>query len=122
MASRTLHSIRALPATPGRTALPQGLRACQLSLPRQSSACGQYVLSSSYVQARVFARCQSTSQGPKRPPPPGSKQSKQQPLPSLGAVIRQGLDFSKTFSSLGNGGFRKLFRDSPGELLLAIFA
>lgn len=120
MASRTLQSIRSLPANPGRPALAQGLRACQhLSLSRQTPISGQYALVPSHIQARVFARCQSTSQSPKRGSSSGSKQ---QPLPSFGAVLRKGLDFSATFGMLSKGGFRKLFRDSPGEFLLALFA
>ena len=120
MASRTIHSIRALPTSPARPTFPQGLRACQqLSLPRQLPGRGQDVLRRAHVQARVFARCQSTSQGPKRPPPSGPKQ---QPMPSFGAILRKGLDFSAAFSMMSKGGFRKVFRDSPGELLLALFA
>lgn len=35
-------------------------------------------------------------------------------------VLRKGLDFSNLFSAFGKGGFRKLYRDSPGELILAL--
>ena len=120
MASRTLHTIRALPAYSGHPALAQHLRACQkLSLPSQPPAHCQYVSPKGHhLHACVLARCQSTSQGPRR----GSSPAPKQPPPSIGAVLRKGLDFSATFAMLGKGGFRKLYRDSPGELLLALFA
>lgn len=120
MASRALHTIRALPANPGRRALASQ----QLSLARQSPGAGQYAARHAYLQARVFARCQSTSppqnqnqnQNQKRAP-----SSKQAP-PTVGAIIRKGLDFSAVSANLGKGGFKKLFRESPGELILALIA
>lgn len=119
MASRALHTIRALPANPGRRALASQ----QLSLARQSPGAGQYAARHAYLQACVFARCQSTTppQNQNQKKAPSSKQGKQAP-PTVGAIIRKGLDFSAVSASLGKGSFKRLFRESPGELILALIA
>ena len=118
MASRALHTIRALPANPGRRALASQ----QLSLARQSPGAGQYALRHAYIQARVFARCQSTTPPPNQNQNQKKAQSSKQAPPTVGAIIRKGLDFSAVSASLGKGGFKRLFRESPGELILALIA
>jgi hypothetical protein len=40
--------------------------------------------------------------------------------PSVGAILRKALDFSWIYNSAGRQGFRRLFRDSPEELILAL--
>src|SRR5690554_1609977 len=114
MASRTLRSIRPIPTSPACSALAQGLRVRQFPSPSRDA------LEPRRLQSRLSARCQSTSDVEKRAPAPARKQSTE--LPTVGAIIRRGLDFSAAFSVFGKGGFRKLYRDSPGELILAIIA
>lgn len=124
MASRALHTIRALPANPGRRALASQ----QLSLARQSPGAGQYAVRHAYLQARVFARCQSTSppqnqnQNQNQVQNQKKAQSSKQAPPTVGAILRKGLDFSAVSANLGKGGFKRLFRESPGELILALIA
>ncbi|KAH8671024.1 hypothetical protein BX600DRAFT_509734 [Xylariales sp. PMI_506] len=64
-------------------------------------------------------RHQSSSPVPQRP---GEKQQKQQPSSSatLLRVLRQGLTFRPLINAFRGQGFRRLYRQSPEELILAI--
>ncbi|SPN97291.1 uncharacterized protein DNG_00805 [Cephalotrichum gorgonifer] len=121
MASRTLHSIRGLQTSPARLGLVPSLRGCQQPrFLRQSLFLGRDSSYPSRMQIRVFARYQSsTSQAQKNAP---SSSGPRQTPPSVGAILRKGLDFSTLFSLAGKDGFRRLLRQSPGEFILALIA
>ncbi|PKS07574.1 hypothetical protein jhhlp_006178 [Lomentospora prolificans] len=119
MASRQLHTIRALPARAARPASSQALGA-RPSLQPGLQLCARARCPPRHgpVQLHAFVRHSSTEQGPAQS---SSRPTFRQPTPpTIPDILRKGFNFTAIFSAFGRGGFRKAARQNPGEFLFAL--